>query len=295
VRFDLSTHHQKYLFEAGFYDQILEDASVSDITALAKKFLNLYFKDEMLADHLQLPVPVIKIRNNVASGWLGRCIYRRGSDNTTIEIQKNIVDSEKTLNRVLIHELVHHFVFLTGGKEGHGGDWRNKADELNKILGANYVTQFSDEADEIKRKEYYIVIAPKDGTQNYYFISTVSPSMSQKATILEMLKTNGRVFKINDEYFAGVTRLSSTSNDKANARLKEIYNTGKEVELPGLDKGGAAELNVKVQVTRKDRPTEIVTANDIRRAVKARGGTVDEWIAKYNDRYGIIGYIASKV
>jgi hypothetical protein len=298
VRFDLSTHLQKYLFESGFYDQLLEDASVSDITALAKKFLNLYFKDEMLADHLQLPVPVIKIRNNVASGWLGRCIYRRGSDNTTIEIQKNIVDSEKTLNRVLIHELVHHFVFLTGGKEGsnHGGDWRNKADELNKILGANYVTQFSDEADEIKRKEYYIVIVPKAGTQSYSFISTVSPSMSQKATILEMLKINGRVFKINDDYFAGVTRLSSTSNDKANARLKEIYDTGKEVKLPGLDKGGVADIiNVKVQITRKDRPTEIVTADYIRRSIKARSGTVDEWIAKYNDRYGIIGYTASKV
>jgi hypothetical protein len=286
----LSTHHQKYLFEAGFYDQILEDASVSDITALAKKFLNLYFYDKHYADDLQLPVPEIKIRNNVNSKTLGRCLWRKGAKNTTIELQKSIVDNEKTLNRVLIHELIHHYVFLTNpendGSDGHGGAWRKKADELNKTLGADYISQTSDESYEKNGKEYYIVIVPKAGSSRYSFISTVSPSMSQKATILELLKINGRIFKINDEYFAGVTKLSSTGDDKANARLKEIYDTGKEVKIPGLDKGNPSDLNIKVDILGDGgKVLGTVSADYVRKKIRARSGTVSDWIEKYNEKF----------
>lgn len=286
----MSTHHQKYLFEAGFSDELMEAASVSDITALAKKYLNLYFKDEHLADDLQLPVPEIKIRNNVNSKALGRCLWRRGSKNTTIELQKSIVDNEKTLERVLIHELIHHYVFLTGQNDGdgHSGAWKQKAEELNKIFGPGYISQTSDESYEKNGKEYYIVIVPKAGSNRYSFISTVTPSMSQKATIQELLKINGRIFRVNDEYFAGVTKLSSTSDEKANARLKEIYDTGKQVTIPGLDKvkDPASDLTTKIEIIGGEgQVLGTVTADYVRKKVKARSGTVDAWIEKYNDLY----------
>lgn len=269
--------------------ELAEDASVSDIKNLAKKYLDLYFKDEHLADHLQLPVPEIKIRNNVNAKALGRCIYRRGADNTTIELQKSIVDNEKTLERVLIHELIHHYVFLTGqndGSDGHEGAWKKKAEELNKIFGAGYISKTSDESYEKNGKQYYLIIAPKAGSDRYVFLSTVSPSPSMKAKILELLKINGRIFKVNDEYFAGVTAVSSTRDDKANARLKEIYDTEKQVSIPGLDKSkdSAEQLNTPIEILGgSGQILGTVTADYVRKKIKARSGTVDDWIEKYND------------
>jgi len=271
--------------------ELTEETSVSDIKNLAKKYLDIYFKDEHLADHLQLPVPEIKIRNNVNAKALGRCIYRRGSDNTTIELQKSIIDNQKTLDRVLIHELIHHYVFLTGqndGSDGHEGAWKKKAEELNKILGAGYISKTSDESYEKNGKYYYLVIAPKAQTDRYVFLSTVSPSPSMKAKILELLKINGRIFKVNDEYFAGVTTVSSTRDDKQNARLKEIYDTEEQVSIPGLDKtkDSAAELNTKIEIIGAGHQViGTVTADYIRKKIKARSGTVDSWIEKYNDLF----------
>lgn len=275
----MSTHHQKYLFEAGFYDQILEDASVSDITALAKKFLNLYFKDE------NLPVPIIKIRNNVASKWLGMCKWARGSKNTTIEIQKSIVDNEKSLSRVLIHELVHHWVFLTSPTDhGHDGPWLKKAEELNKTLGAGYISRTSDESYERNGKEYYLII-----TNQNVFMSTVSPSVMQKEKISRAIKErDARIFRSNDPYFAGVTSFSSTSSPEQNKKLKDIYDSSKQVTIPGLDDAASAlsDLRVKVDILGDGgKVLGTVSADYVRKKIKARSGTVSDWIEKYNEKF----------
>jgi len=287
VRFDLSTHHQKYLFESGFYDQLLEEASLSDLTALGRKFLKLYFKDD------NLPLPEFKIRNNVSAKWLGMTKWLRGSSNTTIEIQKSILDDEKTLARVLIHELVHHWVFMTNPAEhGHNGPWKVKAEELNKTLGAGYISQTSDESYVQKVKEYFLVIYPEDN--NFVFMSTVNPSVMQKAKIAKRIATsNARIFKANDSYFAGVTSFSSTSKPEAIEKLRTIYNGDKTVTMPGLDNVGA--LDTKIEVVSKDGKIRTVTAEYIRRSVKARSGDIEDWIEKYNDKYADIGYEAKLV
>ena len=287
MRFDLSTHHQKYLFESGFYDQLLEEASLSDLTALGRKFLKLYFKDD------NLPLPEFKIRNNVSAKWLGMTKWLRGSSNTTIEIQKSILDDEKTLARVLIHELVHHWVFMTNPAEhGHNGPWKVKAEELNKTLGAGYISQTSDESYVQKVKEYFLVIYPEDN--NFVFMSTVNPSVMQKAKIAKRIATsNARIFKANDSYFAGVTSFSSTSKPEAIEKLRTIYNGDKTVTMPGLDNVGA--LDTKIEVVSKDGKIRTVTAEYIRRSVKARSGDIEDWIEKYNDKYADIGYEAKLV
>jgi len=283
----LSTHHQKYLFESGFYDQLLEEASLSDLTALGRKFLKLYFKDD------NLPLPEFKIRNNVSAKWLGMTKWLRGSSNTTIEIQKSILDDEKTLARVLIHELVHHWVFMTNPAEhGHNGPWKVKAEELNKTLGAGYISQTSDESYVQKVKEYFLVIYPEDN--NFVFMSTVNPSVMQKAKIAKRIATsNARIFKANDSYFAGVTSFSSTSKPEAIEKLRTIYNGDKTVTMPGLDNVGA--LDTKIEVVSKDGKIRTVTAEYIRRSVKARSGDIEDWIEKYNDKYADIGYEAKLV
>ena len=283
----MSTHHQKYLFESGFYDQLLEEASLSDLTALGRKFLKLYFKDD------NLPLPEFKIRNNVSAKWLGMTKWLRGSSNTTIEIQKSILDDEKTLARVLIHELVHHWVFMTNPAEhGHNGPWKVKAEELNKTLGAGYISQTSDESYVQKVKEYFLVIYPEDN--NFVFMSTVNPSVMQKAKIAKRIATsNARIFKANDSYFAGVTSFSSTSKPEAIEKLRTIYNGDKTVTMPGLDNVGA--LDTKIEVVSKDGKIRTVTAEYIRRSVKARSGDIEDWIEKYNDKYADIGYEAKLV
>ena len=282
MRFDLSTHHQKYLFESGFYDQLLEEASLSDLTALGRKFLKLYFKDD------NLPLPEFKIRNNVSAKWLGMTKWLRGSSNTTIEIQKSILDDEKTLARVLIHELVHHWVFMTNPAEhGHNGPWKVKAEELNKTLGAGYISQTSDESYVKNGKEYFLVIYPDRGT--FIFMSTVNPSTMQKAKIARHVQDDSaRIFRINDPYFAGVTSFSSTSKPEANEKLKTIYNGDKQVTIPGLEDASSAmpDLKVKVDILGDGgRVLGTVSGDYVRKKIRARSGTVDDWIEKYNEKF----------
>ena len=87
--------------------------SVMQVETSVKKYLDKFFKE------YNLPIPRIKIVDSMTAKWLGRDVYDPKVDksNTTMEIQKSILNDEKTLDRVLCHELIHHWDFVT--KFGH--------------------------------------------------------------------------------------------------------------------------------------------------------------------------------
>ena len=272
------------------YDLLDEAASVADIQKLAKNILSKHFSGD------NLPIPRIAIKNNVNAGWLGMCRFMPSRpENTEIWIQKGITQSEKTLERVLTHELVHHWVFLTGqevSKNGryvaHDGAWARKAEEINQTMGANYVAEKSDEADEIEGKEFYVIIyVTKE--HGLGWMATVSPSAMQKAKIGNIIATQqARIVRSNDSSLVGADKFSITRDPETNALLKDLYDNGKQVTIPGLDQAKAlsAEINTKIDILGDGgRVLGTVSADYIRRKIRARSGTVDSWIAQYNDTY----------
>jgi len=53
--------------------------------------------------------PVIKLRSNLGSKWLGRSTWKPSSPSTTLlELQTSILGDDRTLERVIAHEMIHH-------------------------------------------------------------------------------------------------------------------------------------------------------------------------------------------
>ncbi len=135
-----------------------------------------------------LPHPEVKIVNQT-NRMLGYDVWQRGisadgktwgGDNTTIGIQKSIVDHEESLRRIIAHELCHHEVALLIAKpklmemgfesynrykkflapEGHGKEWQAVAARFNAKYGADFVTEFSDQSivSDAPTKEYFVLL-----------------------------------------------------------------------------------------------------------------------------------------
>lgn len=104
--------------------------------------------------------PDLVIRNNLSSKWLGR-IHFGGPGfprpRNLMEIQKKVLHDERTLSRVVAHEMCHHAEFLEMLEKGrsptslyrkynpsHGRDWQAFADKVNRAMGQDFVTVVSD-------------------------------------------------------------------------------------------------------------------------------------------------------
>ena len=71
---------------------LTEVSGAVDVKAVLHRLLDRFFREE------KLPVPLIKVRDNIKSGWLGRTSWLRNDPgNTTIEIQRSILDDLKTI------------------------------------------------------------------------------------------------------------------------------------------------------------------------------------------------------
>lgn len=230
--------------------------SVYQVEALVKKYLDKFFKD------YNLPMPKIKIVDRITANYLGRCIYSPHIDtaNSTIEIQKGIINDETTLGKVICHELIHHFRNVTyfghptqgegnrkkdderrklGFKDGHGAEFHEWAAKINAVMGKDYVTEKSDESYVIEgTKEYYMLVLPvSKNSNNYAWAWTVKPSDEQKAEIQRLIREHaGRLFKSKDtKWLTGdkIKKYGSASiprdEDKKKA-LEEMYKSGTDIK-----------------------------------------------------------------
>jgi len=119
--------------------------------------------------------PTIKLRSNLGSKWLGRTSWTsRQPDTTTVELQTSILADDRTLERVVAHEMVHHrdsisispteMALLKVGirPDSHGANFREGAARINAIMGPGFVTKESDK--EYKHsapaKDFLVLITP---------------------------------------------------------------------------------------------------------------------------------------
>lgn len=129
--------------------------------------------------------PVIVVKDNIGSRWLGRTVWSFATPKMTrIELQRRVFDDDKTLERVLAHEMIHHsdFTSLTDqqialmrmrlfSSPGHGRSFTAKAEQINEIMGEDYVTETSDQTYTLATetsKMFYLVVAPTPMREGYY-------------------------------------------------------------------------------------------------------------------------------
>lgn len=236
------------------YSHKIEAAvSVMHVETSVKKYLDKFFKE------YNLPVPRIKIVNSTTAKWLGRDIYdpKVDKNNTTIEIQKSITNDERTLDRVICHELIHHFVFVTKfghpetGDEawnqhneanklgftadGHGVEFQKWADKINAVMGKDYVTKESDTSYVVDfTKEYFLLIMPTSkNSENYMYAWSLKPTSDQKEVILQKMRDeNARLFMSKDERWTHGVKikkyrpLSVPRDEPSKKKLKDLYHSG---------------------------------------------------------------------
>jgi hypothetical protein len=187
-----------------------EIVSTANVQAIAKELLDKFFGD------LHLPIPKFKIVNNVAANWQGQCVFTpKDTSNTTINIQKRILGDDKTVRRILGHELIHHADFMLHGAGnkfehrlhgGHGKFFKEYAAKINAVMGEDYVTEKSDASyvEEDNQTEFYVLIRParhaKDKELGWSF--AVRPSPKQKEYMQRIVKEGGgKIIKSKDKKF----------------------------------------------------------------------------------------------
>jgi len=239
-----------------FLYKVEANVSLMHVEASVRKFLDKFFKE------YNLPMPRIKIVDRMSAAWLGRDIYRPSIDknNTTMEIQKSITNDEKTLDRVIAHELIHHWDFVTryGHPEtgqaawdkhlelkkfrlqpdSHGKDFKEWAEKINSVMGKDYVTKESDTSYVVEvTKDYFMLVMPtRKGADSYGWSWTLRPSPEQKAVIQTKLEEGGKLFTSRDKrWMTGVKikqygGMSIPMKEDSKKALKELYDSGKAIK-----------------------------------------------------------------
>jgi len=231
--------------------------SVMHVEAAIRKFMDRFFKE------FNLPMPRIKIVNQISSDWLGRTTYTPKIDpnNTTIEIQKRVTTDEKSLDRVIAHELIHHFELIakfghpeTGKdawdkmlklrkqgmrEDAHGKTFHEWAEKINSVMGKDYVTEKSDMSyvTEVD-KDFFVVVLPATGNK-YSYAWMVRPSRDQQIQVQKMIMDQkAKLFTTRDSRFTNgfkVKKFGPTGvprDEELQKTLKHMYDTGKPTEPP---------------------------------------------------------------
>lgn len=204
------------------------------VMPLIHKFRHIFGMDNA-------PMPVVTIRDNVGSSWLGRHLhwpYRARRPNE-IQIQRSVLQDARTLERVVAHEMAHNFVAvesqeagLTPPDEPHGRAFLAAAAIINRAVGDDcFITVTSDQTysiDNVCLKPYTLLIGKAAGGGLGYTYA-VRPSAEQKAVIERALLLGARVAMTTDLYWAqgralkiGSRRLTTIDADKEPKRAAEL-------------------------------------------------------------------------
>ena len=214
-----------------------------------------------------LPMPKFEIPSNYNSPWLGRCTWKPGEPNTTIQVQRNIFKDEETLHRVIAHELCHHYDFLVNElpdyqkspkaysflarhREGHGPKFHKIAAMLNSVFGKDFITEKSDEAMVVDAVRDYLCLLAKDKAGRIYWAVAARPSAKQKAYLAKAMSAQYdhreyKLVRLTDPLLAQGssigTGMSSARTDGTPVshslieRLQLAWDHGHSVPVPHLD------------------------------------------------------------
>jgi hypothetical protein len=169
-------------------------AAVPTAERIIRKYLAQFWGDE------NLPVPMIKLVKKMGVGWVARDVWRSSSpDNTTMELNVHLLESDDQLEKVIAHELIHHWQFLRKGLGahsrqvsrlfGHGPDFRQWAAKINSVKGKDFVTEKSNEVTTQEVPEFTVLIKEiRPGT--YGWMWAKRPSAKQQEA-MRQLKERG--------------------------------------------------------------------------------------------------------
>lgn len=131
-----------------------------------KAKLNRWAKKYMKILGMKGPMPTFQFPDHKIWTWLARTTVHPGSSKTLIEIQRAATIDDRTLERVVAHEVIHHFNFsqmhpftmlLTSLAPGtydiHGADFQKGAKKINlAVKQPKFVTKDYDKS---------FILAPK--------------------------------------------------------------------------------------------------------------------------------------
>lgn len=192
--------------------------------------------------------PKLKIDSRLGNMWNGYCRWVAAAPQTsTIFVHKRILEDIRTLERVLAHEMVHHWENMNEAEHmlallrkgikpestDHGATWLKGAALVNKHMGAGFVTEKSDQdyVYAAGKKPYYLLIKP---SWAYLWTVKVTPAL---AGLVEREKLRGaRLIKTTDEFWARMTpKLGAKTTqytripDGEHAdKLKKLYEGGEK-------------------------------------------------------------------
>jgi hypothetical protein len=213
-----------------------------------------------------LPRPEIKYVDQLRASWLGACTYRVGADNTVVQLQRVILGDERTLRRIVAHELCHHAEFLVGWREnvtkgydaqdfafaqrmqmrtpskGHGVAFRGYADLFNAKYGAGFVTATSDESfvkGEASRD--LLVLMTMEGGRLMYAVAQ-RPGPKQRAYLARIAGRRDadtwRLVRTRDTAWTGGASIgngySIPSSPERARKLADLWNEGQVVALADM-------------------------------------------------------------
>ena len=187
--------------------------------------------------------PSIKLRSNLGSKWLGRSSWSSKRPHTTLlELQQSILGDDRTLERVIAHEMIHHrdalaisenemALIRVGIKpESHGASFREGAARINAVMGPGFVTAVSDKeyVHAPSHKKFLVLITPlaKDRL-GWAWAARLGPEA--KGWVDEQLVRGSRLVHTTDDRWARGAKIKryggySIPRDPQDAALlRELY------------------------------------------------------------------------
>lgn len=193
----------------------------------------------------EIPRPVIKIKDNLGSRWLGQCVFNYDNNSTSvINLQKSIFDDPNTLERIVAHEMVHHLDYMLNKEEkmkyrgskykpnGHGSFFREWAQVINSKMGKDFVTETSDESYVQKtERTFLILIMPLKHSDHLCYTWAVNPSEKQKKQIEKVIGLGGKLIKTSDIKFTHGPKINSgkiavPESKETQSLLRELFEKG---------------------------------------------------------------------
>jgi hypothetical protein len=188
-------------------------------------------------------LPILKLRSNLGSKWLGRSTWTQSQPHTTIlELQTSILGDDRTLERVIAHEMIHHrdalaiseneIVLLRVGikPESHGVTFREGAARINAIMGPDFVTAISDKEykHEGPRKKFVMLITPlPNGRLGWGWAARLGPKA--QSWVNELVARGSRLVYTTDDRWTRGTKIvryggySIPRDDQDAALLRELF------------------------------------------------------------------------
>lgn len=189
--------------------------------------------------------PVIKLRSNLGSKWLGRSSWSSKRPNTTIlELQQSILGDDRTLERVIAHEMIHHrdaiaisaedIVLMGLGikPESHGATFREGAAQINAVMGPGFVTEVSDKeySHAPSTKKFFVLITPlPDGRLGWTWAARLGAAAKGWAD--ELVMKGSRLVQTTDDRWARGRKIvryggySVPKDSQETALLRQLYET----------------------------------------------------------------------